>query len=170
MFDRTHKVRRRNMSDLYNRIMELCAAKGISGYELCRATKTNPSTLTDLKMGQRKSLTTDCLSRFAFYLDVSMEHLLGKEQKKARPRLRTGFQGCRKCLLPPFRSFPTIWCLFCWLPQKKRGRFSALPSLSNHMLFRASRIARFTRSSPVSFIMRWRFSRTSSPCMERPPS
>ena len=36
----------------------------------------------------------------------------------------------------------------------KRGRFSALPSFFAHMLFMASRRARFTRSSPVSFIMR----------------
>lgn len=50
------------MSDLYNRIMELCDMKGISGYKLCHATGIYPSTLTDLKMGRRKSLSADSLN------------------------------------------------------------------------------------------------------------
>lgn len=94
------------MSDLYNRIMELCAAKGISGYKLCRATKTSHSTLTDLKMGRKKSLTTDCLSRFAFYLDVSMKYLLGKEQKESPPPVEDRLSKKQKALIAAVAELP----------------------------------------------------------------
>lgn len=37
--------------------------------------------MTDLKMGRKKSLTAETLTKIAEYFDVTVEYLLGKEEK-----------------------------------------------------------------------------------------
>lgn len=73
------------MSILYKTIAELCESRGISGYRLCKNIKIQPSLLTDLKMGRIKSLSAENLSKISNYFGVSMEYLLGKEQKENAP-------------------------------------------------------------------------------------
>ncbi len=71
------------MSELYNRIMELCARKGVSGYRLCRDVGVSPSVLTDLKMGRRAGLSAGTANRIASYFGVSVGCLLGQEEVPA---------------------------------------------------------------------------------------
>lgn len=71
------------MSILYNRLVELCESKGVSGYRMCKDCKLSPSTMTDLKAGRKKTLNAESASRVAEYFGVSVAYLYGKETKKA---------------------------------------------------------------------------------------
>jgi len=71
------------MSDLYNRISELCEQKSITGYKLCKDIGISPSVITDLKKGRKKSLSADYAERIATYFGVTVSYLLGAETKKA---------------------------------------------------------------------------------------
>lgn len=62
---------------LYQRIETLCAARDISITEMCRACGVSRSSLTDLKNGRKKSLSTETLSRIAAWFGVSVDSLLG---------------------------------------------------------------------------------------------
>lgn len=75
------------MSDLYNRIMELCKAKGISGYRMCKDIGIQPSILTDLKMERQKGLSAENANKIASYLDVTVAYLLGKGENEKAPTL-----------------------------------------------------------------------------------
>ena len=56
------------MSELYNKIAALCAEKGITVTELCRQCKISRASLSDLKVGRKKNLSTKNLSKIADYL------------------------------------------------------------------------------------------------------
>lgn len=62
--------------------MEICNARGISGYKLCREIGVSPSILTDLKMGRKKTLSADYMNRIADYFDIPVEYLITGEIKK----------------------------------------------------------------------------------------
>ena len=47
------------MSNLYNRLQELCDEKGVSGYRMCKDVGIQPSIMTDLKMGRRASMKVE---------------------------------------------------------------------------------------------------------------
>ena len=51
------------MSELYNKIAALCAEKGITVTELCRQCKISRASLSDLKVGRKKNLSTKNLSK-----------------------------------------------------------------------------------------------------------
>lgn len=70
------------MSNLYNKIVELCESRDITGYRLCKDIHARPSMLTDLKMGRKEALALDTLSKIANYFSVSVDYLLGNEQEK----------------------------------------------------------------------------------------
>ena len=65
---------------LYNRIETLCAAHGITVTEMCRACGVSRSSLTDLKMGRKQSLSAQSLARIAGYFSVSVDSLLGVDK------------------------------------------------------------------------------------------
>ena len=62
---------------LYQTIETLCAAHGITVTQLCRDCGVSRSSLTDLKMGRKQSLSAQTLSRIAGYFSVSVDSLLG---------------------------------------------------------------------------------------------
>ena len=66
---------------LYQRIETLCAAHSITVTELCRACGVSRSSLTDLKMGRKQSLSAQTLARIAGYFSVSVDSLLGVEPR-----------------------------------------------------------------------------------------
>ena len=70
------------MSELYNKIAALCAENGITVTELCRQCKISRASLSDLKVGRKKNLSTKNLSKIADYLNVPIEFLLNMEQKE----------------------------------------------------------------------------------------
>lgn len=71
------------MCTLYSRITELCNAKGVSGSRMCLDLGLSKSTLSDIKNGRKKGISTTTAQKMAAYLGVSTDYLLGHETKKA---------------------------------------------------------------------------------------
>lgn len=70
------------MSDLFSRIEALCKANGITVTQLCRESGASRGSLSDLKKGRKQSLSIDTLSKIATYFGVSVDSLLGADQKE----------------------------------------------------------------------------------------
>lgn len=70
------------MSTLYENIKFYCDKAGISGAKLCSETGISKSTLTSLKNGRTKKISTDNLFKMAARLGVTVDDLLGSEQKE----------------------------------------------------------------------------------------
>lgn len=70
------------MSALYERIEELCRARGINITVMCRESGVARGSLTDLKMGRIEGLSARALGKLADYFEVPMEYLLGMETEK----------------------------------------------------------------------------------------
>ena len=73
------------MCTLYELILELCSNKGIKPGRMCSDLGFSRSTMSDLKMGRKKSLSSDYLSKIAEYFDVSVDYLLTGGQKEKAP-------------------------------------------------------------------------------------
>lgn len=73
------------MNILYNRIQLLCEQKKISGGKLCSDIGIRRSLLTDLKMGRKRTLAAETLSKIASYFNVSIDYLLGNLDTKKEP-------------------------------------------------------------------------------------
>lgn len=73
------------MSVLYNRLSQLCQDRGITAYRMCKDTGVQPSVMTDLKMGRRQTVKAETAARLAAYFGVSVDYLLGNEEKPAGP-------------------------------------------------------------------------------------
>ena len=71
------------MGELYERIAALCNDKGVSIYRLCKEAGVQPSVLTELKMGRTKGLAAKNLQRIAAYFSITVDELLGEQQKPA---------------------------------------------------------------------------------------
>ncbi|MCB5853734.1 helix-turn-helix transcriptional regulator [Flavonifractor plautii] len=71
------------MSNLYNRLQELCEEKGVSGYRMCKDVGIQPSIMTDLKMGRRASMKVETAQKVADYFGVTVGYLLGEGKEKA---------------------------------------------------------------------------------------
>ena len=71
------------MYNLYDRIIALCKAKGVSGSRMCLDLGLSKSTLSDMKSGRKSGLSTGNAQKIAAYLDVSVDYLLGMETEKA---------------------------------------------------------------------------------------
>lgn len=74
------------MGTLYERINALCQTKGVSGSRMCLDLGLSKSTMSDLKYGRTKGMSTATAAKIASYFDVSVGYLLGEEDKiKADP-------------------------------------------------------------------------------------
>lgn len=71
------------MSNLYNRIEELCKENNESITTMCKESGASRASLSDLKVGRKQSLSAETLSKIAAHFDVSVDFLLGNENKKA---------------------------------------------------------------------------------------
>ncbi len=71
------------MSDLYNRIETLCKEHNKSITTMCKESGASRASLSDLKVGRKQSLSAETLSKIAVHFGVSVDYLLGKENKKA---------------------------------------------------------------------------------------
>ncbi|MBR4286680.1 MAG: helix-turn-helix transcriptional regulator [Clostridia bacterium] len=58
--------------NMYEKIIGLCNEKGIKVAGLCKATGIPKSTLSELKQGRTKTLSTQTLSKIAQYFNVSL--------------------------------------------------------------------------------------------------
>ena len=73
------------MGTLYENIISLCNSKGIKGGKMCVDLGISKSTLTDLKSGRRSGISTETAKKIADYFGVSVDRVLGAEQKKPAP-------------------------------------------------------------------------------------
>ena len=71
------------MCTLYERIIELCKERGITGSRVCLELGLSKSTLSDIKSGRKKSMHPDTIQKFATYFGVTVDYLLGNETEKA---------------------------------------------------------------------------------------
>lgn len=58
--------------NMYEKILQLCNEKGIKPATLCKAAGIPKSTLSELKQGRTKTLSTQTLSKIAQYFNVSL--------------------------------------------------------------------------------------------------
>ena len=70
------------MDTLYDRITALCKNKGVSGSRMCLDLGLSKSTMSDLKYGRTKGMSTATATKIASYLDVTVGYLLGEEEKE----------------------------------------------------------------------------------------
>lgn len=70
------------MCTLYERIQELCKAKGVSASRMCLDLGLSKSTMSDIKNGRKKGVSTGTAQKIASYFNVSVGYLLGEEQKE----------------------------------------------------------------------------------------
>ncbi len=70
------------MSELFTRIEALCKSQQITITELCRKSGASRGSLSDLKQGRKQSLSAETLSKIADYFGVSVDYLLGNDQKE----------------------------------------------------------------------------------------
>ena len=71
------------MCTLYERIIALCEERGVTGSRVCLELGLSKSTLSDIKNGRKKGMSTDTVQKFANYFGVSIEYLLGNTNEKA---------------------------------------------------------------------------------------
>ncbi len=74
------------MYNLYETISHLCEDKGIKPGRMCNELGISRGAITDLKAGRKQSLSADTLSKIAAYFGVSVDYLLGNEEKPAVPK------------------------------------------------------------------------------------
>lgn len=73
------------MSVLYNRLLSLCAEKGITGYRMSKDSGVSVNLMTDLKSGRKKGLSAENANKIAAYFGVSVGYLLGTDEQKEKP-------------------------------------------------------------------------------------
>ena len=78
-----YKKGRTLMSNLYNRIEDLCKENNESITTMCKESGASRASLSDLKVGRKQSLSAETLSKIAVHFGVSVDYLLGKENKNA---------------------------------------------------------------------------------------
>jgi transcriptional regulator with XRE-family HTH domain len=64
------------MANMYDKVEFLCKKKGTNITAMCRDLDISRSSLTELKSGRTKSLSTESTSKIANFFGVSVEHLL----------------------------------------------------------------------------------------------
>lgn len=70
------------MSALYESIKSLCDERGVKPGKMCVETGISKGLITDLKMGRKKSVQVETAQKIADYFGVSVDRVLGTEQKE----------------------------------------------------------------------------------------
>ena len=73
------------MCTLYEKIIELCNERGITGAKMCADIGMSRGSLTDLKMGRQTGISAANAQKIATYFGVSVGYLLGEEEQKNKP-------------------------------------------------------------------------------------
>lgn len=71
------------MSDLYNRIEMLCKGNGINVTVMCKETGASRGSLTDLKSGRKKSLSTETILKISEYFNVTVDYLISGSKENS---------------------------------------------------------------------------------------
>lgn len=75
------------MEDLYSRINRLCIENGTNVSAVCRELKINRSSLSELKAGRAKSVSSDKIIKLADYFKVSAKYIQTGEADEPAPEL-----------------------------------------------------------------------------------
>lgn len=95
------------MCTLHERITSLCKAKGVTGSRMCLELGLSKSTLSDIKHGRKKGISTNSAQKIADYLGVSVDYLLtGEEEQKNKPTDNGELSQKDVQLVNWFRSLP----------------------------------------------------------------
>ena len=70
------------MSDLYELIKTECRNRKTTVSAMCLELGMSKSTMSDLKMGRKRTLSSATLEKIADFLGVSVDYLLGKEETR----------------------------------------------------------------------------------------
>lgn len=70
------------MGTLYENIISLCESKRVKPGKMCNDIELSRGLITDLKMGRKSSITVDTAQKIADYFGVSVDRVLGNEQKE----------------------------------------------------------------------------------------
>lgn len=73
------------MGNLYERIAELCQMRGVSKSRMCLDLGLSKSTMSDMKAGRTKGVSTATAKKIADYFGVTLGYLLGTEEKEDAP-------------------------------------------------------------------------------------
>ena len=71
------------MCNMYSILQKLCAQKGITITEMCRAAGVPRSSVGNLATGSTQQLSAKNMQKLATYFNVSADYLLGNEEKPA---------------------------------------------------------------------------------------
>ncbi len=66
------------MSELYEKIDELCRKKGVSGAKMAAELGLSRSSLSELRSGRSQSFRMETMRKIAQYFDVTLDELLGE--------------------------------------------------------------------------------------------
>lgn len=69
------------MSELYNKIEILCKSHNISITSMCKSADVSRSSLTDLKSGRSKELSTLALTKIAKFFNKSIDYFVIEERE-----------------------------------------------------------------------------------------
>ena len=75
------------MDTLYENLLDLCKERGVTGAKMCTDIGVSKSLMTGLKMGRRSGISMDTAQKMADYFGVSVDRVLGSEQKE-KPTLQ----------------------------------------------------------------------------------
>lgn len=80
------------MGTLYERIIDLCKMKGVSGSRMCLDLSLSKSTLSDMKYGRTKGVSMKTAQKIADYFGITVDELYGIDGKeeKENPATETG--------------------------------------------------------------------------------
>ena len=73
------------MDNLFARIQSLCQKNGIRPGRLCDELGLSRGLMTDLKMGRKKTVSTETAQKIAGFFGVSVGYLLGSEPTESTP-------------------------------------------------------------------------------------
>lgn len=88
------------MCKLYESILSLCQARGITGSKMCADIGISRNLLTELKTGRRSGISADKARKIAEYFGVPVGVVLGEETEDALQILKDE----EKTLLHSFRT------------------------------------------------------------------
>ena len=75
----SHIERQLHMSNLYKKIEELCAKRGINITTMCKESGASRASISDLKMGRKQNLSVETLRKIADYFEIGVDSLLRDE-------------------------------------------------------------------------------------------
>jgi len=121
------------MSDLYNRIAELCKARGTNVTALCRKAKVARASLSELKMGRTKTLTLETAAKLADALGITVDELNGTNNPNPDNKKSPVYDDEALELMEEMHKRPELKALFSTSKKATREDIEAVDQLLKRM-------------------------------------